>query len=321
MPALKICRSIEINRDAAPVFDALRDFASWNQWSPWLLADSAAKVTVNDRPADVDGQYAWDSDVVGAGSMQHRSLSPPGDNGPTGTIVDTLRFTKPWQSESEVRFEVAPSNRDGEAPKSTVKWFMDGSLPWFLFWMRGRMESMIAMDYDRGLRMLKEWIETGTVASKTHIEGLIQFPSQTVIGLRGHCHLSDIGRAMENTIGEASDRLAKAGIETDGGWMSIYNNLSLSHGDVQYTSGVLVPADHVKPDGLVTQTVPATSAVHVTHVGKYEHLGNAWFAAYQNARAMQRKVAAAVPGFEIYETLSPDTPSEQAKTNVYLPVK
>ena len=35
---------------------------------------------------------------------------------------------------------------------------MRGALPWFLFWMRPAMETFIGMDYERGLKMLKDWL-------------------------------------------------------------------------------------------------------------------------------------------------------------------
>lgn len=34
------------------------------------------------------------------------------------------------------------------------------------------MKTFIGMDYERGLKMLKEWIETGTVLSKTNARGI-----------------------------------------------------------------------------------------------------------------------------------------------------
>lgn len=54
---------------------------------------------------------------------------------------------------------------------------MDGKLPYFMFFMVKMMKNWIGMDYERGLAMLKEFIETGEVISrveKTTISTILQ---------------------------------------------------------------------------------------------------------------------------------------------------
>jgi hypothetical protein len=57
-------------------------------------------------------------------------------------------------------------------------------MPWFLFWMISQMEVFIGMDYERGLKMLKEWIETGSILSTTKICGIESVGPLKMAGLR-----------------------------------------------------------------------------------------------------------------------------------------
>ena len=55
--------------------------------------------------------------------------------------------------------------------------------------------------------------------------------------------------------------------------------------------------------------------------GRYEHLGNAWFSAYQTQQARKRAVSKKRLSFEIYEGGPQETAPEELVTQVYLPVK
>jgi len=50
--------------------------------------------------------------------------------------------------------------------ETRVTWSMQSSLPFFLFFMRKSFENFVGMDYDRGLRMLKEQLESGKISSR-----------------------------------------------------------------------------------------------------------------------------------------------------------
>lgn len=74
MPKFHVQRSIEINAARAEVFRRVADFSTWQIWSPWLIAEPDANVTVSDDPSAVGATYAWDGEVVGAGQMTHQRM-------------------------------------------------------------------------------------------------------------------------------------------------------------------------------------------------------------------------------------------------------
>ena len=66
MPKIHIDRSIRINATPNSVFQALIDFNKWMIWSPWLITDPDAKVTIA-----ADGKsYEWEGNRVGSGDMK-----------------------------------------------------------------------------------------------------------------------------------------------------------------------------------------------------------------------------------------------------------
>ncbi|MEZ6125282.1 MAG: hypothetical protein R3C49_19205 [Planctomycetaceae bacterium] len=63
-----------------------------------------------------------------------------------------------------------------------LSWYLNGSLPWFMFWMVRRMEAYIGMDYARGLKMVKDYIESGRVDSQSRVRNLQSVGPLRIIG-------------------------------------------------------------------------------------------------------------------------------------------
>ena len=309
MPDFHVDRSIVINAPVEEVFDSVADFSQWTRWSPWLCADKAAEVTVSDEPSSVGAIYKWVGELVGEGEMEHQKLQRP-------TRIDNeIRIAKPFKSRSQVVFEFVPQ---GDATKIT--WHMNGKLPWVMFWMKSMMETIIGMDYTRGLKMLKEWIETGTVNSDTEIKGLESITAWDVIGLRASCVMDDISSSMEQAIATVQAKLGESGIGTDGEMISVYHSLDMKQQLFDYTVGYTVDASTIAPEPLSKIHLPAGQSLVIRHTGSYQNLGNAWSAGYQYTRNKKIKVAKR-PAHEIYRNDPGETPAAELITDIYLPIK
>lgn len=280
MPKYHVERSTEIEAPAHRVFETVVDYGTWTTWSPWLVAEPDAEVNVTSDSSSVGSVYSWKGDVTGQGEIEHRSLDP-------GKLIDDeIRFLKPFKSVSRVSF-----NLEETGSGTKITWNMDGSLPWFLFWMRPMMEAMIGMDYERGLRMLKEWIETGTIESKTTIKGIQPVDALRVVGVKRTTHMKDIGDAMDSAFAAADEKFSSAGLPKDGNMVSVYQNFNMKTQVMDFIAGYAVPASATFSDsGLSDWSIPVGSAFHVEHIGRYEHLGNAWSAAHQHTRYKKMKV-------------------------------
>lgn len=308
MPQLHVVRSIEIESSPEQVFDAVADFGSWTTWSPWLCADPDAKVTVSDDPKSVGSTYTWDGDVVGAGEIEHVMLESP------TLIKQDLRFLRPFKSTSHVLFELQPVESG-----TKISWTMDGSLPWFLFWMKGQMETFIGMDYERGLKMLKEYVETGTVLAKTQVVGVIEIPAMTVVGVRKSCRFDEIGPSMTAAFEEVGQKLSEFDVTPTGPCCSIYHKMDVNKRTFDYTNGF--PVDDPVPPSLITWHCPSMRALKVEHHGPYDNLGNSWSAAYQVARYKKLKIDKRVDAFELYTNDPAVTAPADLLTEIYVPIK
>ena len=159
MPKYQIDKSIVIQSDPERIYDVVADYNTWTTWSPWLIAEPMAKVTVTDDSSSIGSRYAWLGDITGQGELEHKQLKP------AELVEDELRFIKPFKTICKTAFHL---KREGSGTR--LSWTMDASLPWFLFWMVPMMKTLIGMDYQRGLTMLKDLIETGNIPANFLID-------------------------------------------------------------------------------------------------------------------------------------------------------
>ena len=310
MPRYHIQRSIEIDRSPEDVFSAVADFGTWTKWSPWLCAEPSAEVNISGDGRSIGAVYSWKGEVVGHGEIEHKIVEP------SQLIEDEIRFLKPWKSVSVVAFDIEPT---GSGCK--VTWHMKGSLPWFMFWMKSMMESWIGMDYVRGLSMLKEWMETGTILSKTNVHCVRSVGPMRVAGVRSSAHMSKVGPAMHAAIEAAKKFMMENNLPSDGQTISVCHHLDMKNQILQFTSGfVIPPSAGPLPAGLSEWQLPSTKAFCVEHIGSYKNLGNAWSAANQHTRHKKLKQSK-VGAYEIYVNDPQNTADEDLRTEIYLPLK
>ena len=174
MPKVAVRKSIIINAPLEKVYESVRDFKQWPVWSPWLITEPECQVTY----ADDGDQYAWDGNVVGSGEMAVLSEEKPNE------ITYQLTFLKPFKSQAGVAMNFAAKDGGTE-----IVWSMDSKLPFFLFFMRPMMTAIIGMDYERGLRMVKEYLETGEVRSKPEFPGQVAVSAVPYLGVRRECSI------------------------------------------------------------------------------------------------------------------------------------
>lgn len=309
MPAFHTERSIAIDAPAERVFETIADYSTWPIWSPWLMLDSSAQVEFSDDPRSVGSGYHWSGELVGEGEMEHRQLDRH------HRIDAELRFIKPVKSVNRVAFDLLSIGASTQ-----VTWHLDGKLPFFLFFMKSNLETFIGMDYERGLRMLKEFIETGEVASRIDITGVEPVAEKRVVGVRDSSSLDDIAEVMDQAFKQVEDRFGEAGVEPSGDTLSLYLPSSDPKSKrFDFVCGYEID-DSPQVNGLSHHRLDGGRYLKVRHVGRYENLGNAWSAAYQFARYKKIKIAKRA-GFEVYLNRPADTAPVDRITDVHVPVK
>lgn len=309
MPKMKIARSIEIAAPIDKVFNQLNQFASWPTWSPWLIQEPEAKVDM----ASNGKSYSWAGKKVGEGKMKVVSEEP------MRSVDYDLEFLKPWKSQAKVKFETEKLSNGN----TKVTWGMDSSLPFFMFWMKNKMEAFIGNDYDRGLRMLKDYLENGQVYSQMSNEGISQFPGSKYIGVRRKATVDNAPNAMKSDFENlASETIGKyAGLDMTNA-ICIYHKWDLVKGDVEYTAAIM--CDEI-PSGLSDNYVQGSLApskqLRIKHTGKYDHLGNPWSMAYGMIQRKEVKPIKKYHPYESYGNSPKNTKPEDLVTYLHFPVK
>lgn len=307
MPKMNIVKTKLINAPISKVYDILVDMSSWSKWSPWLIMDPEAKVDV----ADDNRSYSWEGKRVGAG---HMAIAKEDSE---NSIDYNLTFLKPWKSKAKVKF--VTTEKDGG---TEVSWHMDSSLPWFMFWMKKMMIAFVGNDYERGLSLLKDYVEDGEIHSKLNWLGESQFPGCDYIGIKRNCAIAELGEVMKKDFTDLMDYSENIDGSDKNKSFSMYHKFDFVKGKASYTAGIpttKIPTD--LPSDFFMGKIPATKIYTVEHIGPYHHLGNAWTTIYTMHRNKEIKGRRGIHPFETYGNSPADTDPKDLITHINFALK
>jgi effector-binding domain-containing protein len=239
------------------------------------------------------------------------------ENAPHSVEYD-LTFLKPWKSQAKVKFETVGKDNSTEAT-----WYMDSSLSFFLFWMKKSMEGFVGMDYERGLYLLKDLSESGTVHSKMSFIGKEKFDGCEYLGVQRLVSMDALDSSMQNDFNLLENFFKQqADLTITGNPFSIYNKWDVVNKKVGYISAFPVDKKPSSvPSEFVTGNIPSTEVNTIIHTGPYTHLGNAWSAQYSMKRNKEFKMNKKIHPFEIYENDPEKVKATDLKTRVCFPCK
>ena len=305
-------RTIRISKDIKTIFNMVSDFNTWRVWSPWLCQEPGCPLNITGNPGETGHRQAWNGQQIGLGEMILDTCRP------NHQLGYQLSFIRPWKSRATVGFRF-----EKEAGGTRVTWTMQGSLPFYLFFMKKMMAAWIGCDYDRGLAMLKELAETGTVLSQTAAHGVTDREGLHYVGRKQACTMDDIGAVMENVFTDLHDQITNRRLPQPDIFFSIYHKCDMVRRHCEFTAGCgyYTPPEKLEISGMAHGRLPAHKAVHVTHTGPYRHLGNAWATAMGMQRSQKLKPNKAVPMYEIYVNDPQATDEAEIHTDIFIPVK
>lgn len=311
MPSWNVARSIEIAAPVSKVYELISDFNTWTSWSPWLVADPAARVQVSDVPNRVGSKYHWKGDIVGEGELEHLSLEP------NVRILTDLRFISPMKSVCKTGFDL-----QDQGERTLLTWKIDGSLPWFLFWLKPSIINMIGDDYQRGLLMIRELAEHGKISSQIESLGTETFASIRIAGIEAKTSLFEFGQSVDDLRIRLDQEYREEGLPLEGLLVSVLKRTTSGPQGIEYLLGRAIPDSLVLPNHskLIEWRYAACKAYHVKHVGSHEHLPNALAVAERLAKHQRLKLDQRFK-FGIYTTNTPETHADGLQTDLYLPLR
>lgn len=305
MPAYHVDRSIRIEAPESRVRSVIENFAEWRHWSPWLCMEPDAQLEFYGTPGQPAHGYSWTGELVGEGGMKLASVAPD-------ELKMDLELIKPFKSKAKVAMEIKSVGEN----ETEVTWNMDGKLPFFLFFMVGMMKTLIGADYARGLKMMKEYVETGEVLSDTEVVGIVDVPGMDYVGVNGEGSMAD----MSDSFADAMCKLKEltSTFEPSGQPGAVYRNVDLKKQYCKYTAFVPVnDASGAESAG----SIKPCRALKVVHRGSYRHLGNAWSTAMSYQRYKKLKPLRKQFCFELYPSDPETTPEKEIVTEIYVPIR
>ncbi len=306
MPKMHVERTIRIDAPVEKVFRTVNDFNHWTAWSPWLIMEPEATVKI-----DPDAKYyEWEGGRVGSGNMKITQEKP------YASVDYDLTFLKPWKSTAKVRFEM-----HGHGDHSHVTWYMDSSLPFFMFWMKRAMEAYVGMDYERGLNMLRDYVEHDRVLSSLEFKGITEYPGCTYVGIRTTCTSESLNSNMKNDFQRLWVLMKNHEGAIAGKGFSIYHKWDMVGNKIEYTAALPVKdLDATLQAGMFLGEIPATRVNTIRHIGPYLHLGNAWSTQNSMKRSKSFKASKKLDPFEVYVNMPGEVPDDQLITDINFPV-
>ncbi|WP_045389014.1 SRPBCC family protein [Vibrio rotiferianus] len=304
MLSYQVNRSIEIEKTQSDIIEYLKDFTHWPEWSPWIIMEPECELTYSDEQGVVGSGYQWNGHRIGTGAIVLESTQEH-------RLDMELHFFRPFQSHAKVTFIVMPSPNG-----CTVEWQMQSRVPWFLVFFKTMVKSMIEMDYERGLRMLKSQLETGQILSQLTDLGLRKQNEISYIGLTGAGTLSEVPSVMQEHVSRLFDMADKENLPVTGELFCFYLSMDMKRGYFEFITCLPVQTGVVATGDFVAGTIPTCETYAVEHKGEYQFLGNAWSYAMNLTRYNGIKVKTKPLGIERYLNNPNDTDKADLLTEV-----
>ena len=306
-----VSRSIEIEKPVSEVFQTIANFKNWKEWSPWLCQEKDCPVVIEGAEGKVGHAQTWDGKRIGAGTMVLTEVSA------NKVLSYELNFTRPWKSKSKVGFKFTPTNAGTQ-----VVWTMRGSLPIFLFFMKKMMSALVGGDYDRGLMMLKEYMETGAVVADTDFKGEKELPGFHYVGLKKKTSINNMPQEMSKDFEKLFSLVQDGKAKSPDQCLAFYHKYDMVNGTCEFTSAFAYK-DRAESlgQGYEQGEISKHKSLQVVHTGPYKHLGNSWSAAVGAQRSLKRRPNKSIPFYEVYANNPMEVAPEQLVTEINIPIK
>lgn len=145
----EVSRTTTINAEKAAVFEQVADLKNWDNWSPWHAKFEDMNITYGEITRGLGANYSWTGDDSGEGTIETVEFEEG------SMIKNKLDFGFWGTSYTNWKFE---ETEEGTA----ATWGMSGENKFILRGMALFMnfEDAIGKDFDEGLTMLKEYVES-----------------------------------------------------------------------------------------------------------------------------------------------------------------
>ena len=305
----EVRRSLRMQVGRQMVYDKLRDFRTWQEWSPWLMHEPDTRLAFSDHPDQEGGWYTWDGKRVGAGKLTHVKLTQP------GRIDQKIEFTRPFKSVSTVWWELEETEGETE-----VTWSMRGRMPFLFRFMTAGMVQMIAKDYDLGLAMLRGRLDPQAERPQIEFAGETELEAMAALTIAFKGGVAEMVEAMQAGFPRLAEHAMAHG-GTLGPPFTAYHKADPKK--MYFECDMAVPVSDQVPDGaFVRKTLGGGKYFKISLQGSYDFLEVTWYSAMAHMRMHKLKMDTSRPSFEVYQN-DPATVAHtnEIQTSLYIPIR
>ena len=306
----QVRRSCRVNAGIDTVFDKVRDFRTWPEWSPWLMHEPECRLEYSDNCTEEGGYYSWDGKYLGAGKLTHVKFERP------HRIHQKIEFFRPFKSTCEVGFTFTDYGGETE-----VAWNMHGHMPFLLRFMIVNMVSMIERDYDLGLAMLAGQLDPASEFPRISFQGKTILEPEHCLCEKFNGFIREMEIAMKNGFPQLLEYIREHNGRITGKPFTAYHKVNLT--TMHFCCDMAVPvAGGIDPGNYSIKTLGGGNYFKVTLQGNYDFLESAWYSAYAHMKMHSIKTDKKRPALEIYENnLNTVSTSNDLLTTLCIPLR
>jgi len=310
---LNISKKIVINKSIIQVYQVIADIKQWNLWSPWMHSEPTAVTKASGVSGEIGQTQSWIGEVIGSGQMTITNLK-------ANQLVEMkIEFLSPWKSVAQALFQI----KELDAEQTEVTWIMNSQLPLFMIFFKNMMMAYMGHDFERGLKMLKEYVETGAVISTSIYQGEKLFSEFYVLGYKTSCRISEISTRIRADFESLQQLLQTQDISQPEMMVTLSHVHNIPKGLCEFTAGYcyLKPPQFKIPPGYFVTHISNHKGLLVDHYGPYRHIANPWSMAVSYQRGQKKKILKKVPMYELYKTVPDGRPEKDIHTQIVMPIR
>nr|CAA6829411.1 MAG: Unknown protein [uncultured Thiotrichaceae bacterium] len=304
-----ISRSRIIKTSPEVAFEAVSDFKTWPEWTPWLAHERDCKIDYSDTTKTEGSWYSWNGKIIGAGKMTHDKFTAPNQ------IESRIEFLRPMRSKSDVYWKFNPVEGGTE-----VTWGMRGKMPFFFRWMAAKMDQWVGKDYEIGLNNLAMTLNDNSNAFDLSFDGLIESPAQYYISTAFSGTFAELPNAMQKAYPELMAAVEDNELDVAGEPFTLYNKVNIKKDFLSCDIAVPV-SNKTNIDGFTNAILPARTYSRTTLKGDYTNLELAWHSAFSNLRMNKLRFHWKHPILERYITNPRTSEGMELVTYLDIPLK
>ena len=253
-------RTITIDAPSETVWNQVKYFKNWSNWSPWYAKDSTMTMEYTGTDGELESAYSWTSEESGSGNITNTGITEGQE------IQYHTHFLEPWDSESDGYINLEKT-ADGN---TIVKWGFTGEIKGIASLFMN-MDKMVGPDFEAGLELLKKHAESEALkAPKLQVEES-EIPSTHYLTIREELDIT----GLQNFFASSYQSLAESGVETSGYPSALYYAWDLVGMTTDVAAAFPVSMVTEAPEGMSLVTIPASNALTINYYGDYEGIGKA----------------------------------------------